>query len=321
MTGVKPPASVLPLPSPPRTPEPGHLGTVSGPEHYAEVTRHGLASSSRSRFAHFRRENWLGWPGIAAIAALLLALFAVCAPQILAPGDPLAIDPADALQPPSPAHPFGTDESGRDLYARVVHGAAASLGIGLAATAIGVGVGTLLGFIAGLGPKLLDSALGRIFEVLFALPTLVMALLFITVIGGGPVASTLAIGLATIPGYARMLRARVRGIAQSGYVEWARLDGVRPLRVFTRHIAPNSLWPLVSAATLGVGQAIVWVSALGFLGLGALPPSPEWGAMLNSGRTYIATAWWMTVFPGLAIVVTAAALTALGRRLAKLGVA
>ncbi|QIK64732.1 ABC transporter permease [Leucobacter viscericola] len=263
----------------------------------------------------------LGWPSYLALAILAFTAVAVCAPQILAPGNPLAIDPANALQSPSMAHLFGTDESGRDLYTRVIHGAAASLGIGLAATAIGVGIGAILGFVAGLGPKLLDSALGRVFEVLFALPTLVMALLFITIIGGGPAASILAIGLATIPGYARMLRARVRGIAQSGYVEWARLDGVGPLRVFTRHIAPNSLWPLVSAATLGVGQAIVWVSALGFLGLGALPPSPEWGAMLNSGRTYIATAWWMTVFPGLAIVITAAALTALGRRLSKLGTA
>jgi peptide/nickel transport system permease protein len=271
------------------------------------------------------------WPGIAAAALLALALVAVCAPQLLAPGDPLAINPAAALQPPSFAHPFahpfGTDESGRDLYTRVIHGAAASLGIGLAATAIGVGVGAVLGCVAGLGPRFVDALLGRVFEVLFALPTLVMALLFITIVGGGPVASTLAIGLATIPGYARMLRARVRSIAQSGYVEWARLDSaethatVSATRLFTGHIAPNSLWPLVSAATLGVGQAIVWVSALGFLGLGALPPSPEWGAMLNSGRTYIATAWWMTVFPGLAIVATAAALTALGRRLARLGVA
>ncbi|QIM19810.1 ABC transporter permease [Leucobacter coleopterorum] len=268
-----------------------------------------------------RSFNGLGWPSYVALAILAITAVAVCAPQILAPGNPLAINPADALQSPSPVHLFGTDESGRDLYTRVIHGAAASLGIGLAATAIGVGLGAILGFTAGLGPKLVDSALGRVFEVLFALPTLVMALLFITIIGGGPTASILAIGLATIPGYARMLRSRVRGIAQSGYVEWARLDGVSPLRVFTRHIAPNSLWPLVSAATLGVGQAIVWVSALGFLGLGALPPSPEWGAMLNSGRTYIATAWWMTVFPGLAIVVTAAALTALGRRLAKLGIA
>ncbi len=257
-----------------------------------------------------------GVPEIASLAFLLAVAVAVVAPQLLAPGDPLAVHPADALQAPSLSHPLGTDESGRDVATRVVHGAAASVGIGLAATGIGMSVGALLGFAAGLGPRLLDSALGRLFEVLFALPTLVLALLFIAVMGGGPTASILAIGLATIPGYARMLRARVRGVAQSGYVEWARLDEVSPARVFVRHIAPNALWPLVSAATLGVGQAIVWVSALGFLGLGTAPPAPEWGAMLNAGRVYVTSAWWLTVGPGAAIVLTAAALTVLGRRLA-----
>lgn len=273
------------------------------------------ADLSLKRSRHRIRGSWIDWRVAPALVVVALTVVAVCFPQWLAPGDPLTINPADALQPPSWAHPFGTDESGRDLYTRVVHGAAASIGIGLAATAIGIGAGAVLGFAAGLGPRIVDSFLARVFEVLFALPTLVMALLFIAVIGGGPASSTVAIGLATIPGYARMLRSQVRSISQSGYVEWARLDGAGPLRVFTRHIAPNSLWPLASAATLGVGQAIIWVSALGFLGLGALPPSPEWGAMLNSGRVYITTGWWMTVFPGLAIVATAASLTTLGRRL------
>lgn len=259
----------------------------------------------------------LGAATIASLGVVLLTLLAVLAPQLLAPGDPLAIHPAEAFQPPSVAHLLGTDESGRDVFTRVVHGAAASVGIGLAATGIGVGAGALLGFAAGLGPRWLDAALGRLLEVLFALPTLVLALLFIAVLGGGPTASILAIGIATIPGYARLLRTRVRSVTQSDYVEWAHLDEVGPARVFARHIAPNALWPLVSAATLGVGQAIVWVSALGFLGLGALPPAPEWGAMLNAGRVYLTTAWWMTLGPGLAIVITATALTVLGRRLAR----
>ena len=257
----------------------------------------------------------LGIAGWCSVAIILVTALAAVAPWLIAPGDPLAVHPADAFQPPSFSHPFGTDESGRDLFTRVVHGAAASVGIGLAATGIGVGCGVLLGFAAGLGPRPIDSALGRIFEVLFALPTLVVALLLISVMGSGPAASIIAIGLATIPGYARMLRARVRGIALSGYVEWARLEGQGSWRIFARHIAPNSLWPLVAAATLGIGQAIVWVAALGFLGLGAPPPSPEWGAMLNAGRVYLSTAWWMTVCPGVAIVAVAAALTTLGRRI------
>lgn len=256
-------------------------------------------------------------PEVTSLLLLAVAFLAVIAPGLIAPGNPLAIHPAEAFQAPSLAHPLGTDESGRDVATRVVHGAGASVGIGLAATGIGIGAGALLGFLAGLGPRVVDSALGRLFEVLFALPTLVMTLLFIAVLGSGPTAAILAIGIATVPGYARMLRARVRGVAHSGYVEWARLDGVSPATLLVRHIAPNTLWPLVSAATLGVGQAIVWVSALGFLGLGTEPPAPEWGAMLNAGRVYLTSAWWMTVGPGLAIVGTAAALTVLGRRLAR----
>ena len=259
----------------------------------------------------------LGLPGVASVAVLLLVAVAVAAPALLAPGDPAAIEPAAAFSPPSLAHPFGTDESGRDVLTRVVHGAAASIGIGAAATGIGMGIGAVLGFAAGLGPRPVDRSLGRLFEVLFALPTLVVALLLISVVGGGPTAAVLAIGLATIPGYARMIRASVRGVAASGYVEWARLDGVGPFGVFARHIAPNALWPLVSAATLGIAQAVVWVSALGFLGLGSPPPSPEWGAMLDAGRVYLNTAWWMTLGPGLALVATAAALTVLGRRFAR----
>lgn len=256
------------------------------------------------------------WSFFAAIVVLVLLGVAAVAPGLLAPGDPLAISPTDAFGSPSLAHPFGTDESGRDIYTRVIHGTGASVGIGLLATAIGVIAGGALGFAAGLGPRWLDGALARVFEVLFALPTLVLALLFVAVMGGGAWSATLAIGLATIPGYARMIRSRVRGIAASGYAEWARLDGASRTTIFTRHIAPNSLWPLVSAATLGVGQSIVWVAALGFLGLGTEPPAPEWGAMLSAGRVYLTTAWWLTVFPGAAIVVTAVALTVVGRKIA-----
>ncbi|MFC5337883.1 ABC transporter permease [Leucobacter denitrificans] len=272
-------------------------------------------TATRPRFSLRSLES--GWFSVT-ISALFLAFITIAAlaPSLLAPGDPLAIAPTEGFAEPSLVHLFGTDESGRDIYTRVVHGAGSSVGIGLAATAIGVVAGAVLGFAAGLGPRWLDAALARVFEVLFALPTLVIALLFVAVLGGGAWSATLAIGLATIPGYARMIRARVRGIAASGYAEWARLDGAGPFSVFAKHIAPNSLWPLVSAATLGVGQSIVWVAALGFLGLGAEPPAPEWGAMLDAGRVYLSSAWWMTVMPGLTIVATATALTVIGRRFA-----
>ncbi|MEV7973166.1 ABC transporter permease [Cellulomonas sp. NPDC089187] len=253
----------------------------------------------------------------AVVSAVIVGLIvlAVCWPGLLTPGDPAAVDPTQAFTAPGPGHWLGADESGRDLWTRVVHGARASVGIGAAATGIGVGAGLVLGLTAGLGPRWLDAAVGRVVEVLFALPTLVLALLLVAVQGAGVRSSVLAVGVATAPGYARILRARVRTVAASGYVEAARLEGHGPARVLTRHVLPNTLWPLVSVATLGVGQAVVWVCALSFLGLGALPPSPEWGAMVNAGRLYLDSAWWLTVVPGTAITLTAAALTVLGRRL------
>lgn len=257
----------------------------------------------------------LGWPGAVAVAFILLLAVAALSPSLLAGGSPVAISPADGFHPPSLAHPAGADESGRDVLTRIVHGARESAGIGVAATGLGIGLGLVIGFLSGLGPRWLDAALSRVVEVLFALPTLVMALLLVAVLGTGVWPSILAIGLATAPGYARILRSRVRGVARSDYVRYARSERVGRVTVFVRHIVPNTVWPLIATATLGVGQAIVWVAALSFLGLGQEPPSPEWGAMLNAGRAYISTAWWMTVFPGLAIVATATALTVLGRRL------
>lgn len=259
-----------------------------------------------------------GWVGLAVVGVLLVM---VIAPDLLAPGDPTAIDPRAAMSPPSLAHPFGTDESGRDLWTRVVHGASASLGVGLAATGIGVGIALVLGFAAGLGPRWLDSIIGRFTEVMYALPAMIVALLLVAVRGPGLAASVVAVALATAPGYTRILRAQVRGVAGSGYVMAARLDGHGPWWRLWRHILPNSLWPLVAVLTLGIGQAVVWVAGLGFLGLGALPPAPEWGAILNAGRVYLTSAWWLTVCPGLMITLTAAALTTLGRAVGRVNAA
>lgn len=250
-----------------------------------------------------------GWVSAAIIAMIgIAALF----PGLLTAGDPTAVNPAAAFTPPSTEAIFGTDTSGRDVFTRIVYGARESLGIALAATGIGMGLAILLGFSSLLG-KRIDAVVSRIIEVLFSLPTLVLALLLVAVLGGGVRASIIAVGLATTPGYARILRARARTVVTSGYVATARIEGIARYRIFARHIVPNTLWPLLVIATLGIGQAIIWVSALSFLGLGALPPSPEWGAMLADGRLYIHSAWWLTVMPGLVITLTAAATTILGR--------
>uniref|UniRef100_UPI004053991D ABC transporter permease n=1 Tax=Salinibacterium sp. TMP30 TaxID=3138237 RepID=UPI004053991D len=250
-----------------------------------------------------------------AIAALLVILIAAISPQLLTSADPDAVAPVDAFQSPSLAHLFGTDESGRDVYTRVVFGAANSLLIGIAATVVGLSLALVLGMLGGLGGRVGDFVSTRVVEVMFALPGLLLALVFIAIAGPGVVTSTVAVGLSTAPGYARIIRSQLRSVRNSGYVEAATVLGHSRLRIVVQHILPGALAPIFVLGTLGVGQAIVWASSLGFLGLGVAPPAAEWGAMLSSGRTYIDVAWWLTVFPGLAIVATAASFTVLGRAL------
>jgi len=250
------------------------------------------------------------------LAAALLAVFlvvAAIAPRLLAPGDPLAIDPLSAFGEPTWAHWFGTDESGRDIYTRVIAGTRDSLLIGIGATAIGLGLGAFLGTVAGTLGAAVDFTVNRVLEVLFAFPGLLLALLFILVFGPGPGSAVVAVGLSTAPGYARIIRAQLLRVRSSAFVEAAIVQGLSRRRILARHILPNTLSPLLVLGTLGVGQAIVWAAALSYLGLGAQPPAAEWGAMLSAGRTYITSAWWMSFFPGLFIVLTAVCATALGR--------
>ncbi|QAY73972.1 ABC transporter permease [Agromyces protaetiae] len=262
------------------------------------------------------RSIGLTLPELLALVYVVVLVVAALWPSLLAPGDPLAIAPREAFTPPGPGHVFGTDESGRDLYTRLVHGAGASLVVGVAATAIGLGLALPLGLIAGLAGRVGDFVVGRVLEVLFAFPGLLLALLVIALFGPGPLTATIAVGLSTAPGYARIIRGQTLKLRQTGYVEAARVLGHRPSRIVVRTIVPNLARELLVLATLGIGQAIVWAATLSFLGLGTQPPAPEWGAMLNAGRTYIQTAWWMTVIPGLAIIATIVSATVLGRRLA-----
>lgn len=267
----------------------------------------------RARRSERSRGGTLGPVGTVAAAVVVLAVVAAAFPALLGGGDPLAVHPTDALQAPSWAHPFGTDESGRDVLGRVVAGTRASLLVGVLATLVGGVAGVVLGTVAGLGGRLVDAVVGRITEVAFALPLLLVALVVIAVTGPGPVPATLAVGAATAPGYARIVRGLVRTARRSQVVETAVLQGRSPGVVLVRHVLPAALWPVVAVATLGVGQAVVWASALSYLGVGTPPPAPEWGAMLADGRTYLLTAPWTSTFPGLAIVLLATAVTVLGR--------
>lgn len=275
-----------------------------------------VAVPAASAFARLRGTAVRIRPGTAVPSLIVLALLAaILAPAVLTHRSPTAIDLEHTLLPPSLSHPFGTDDAGRDLYTRVVYGARESLGIGLGATALAMGIAILLGFAGGLAGGLVDLVIARVLEVAFAFPVLLLALLLIAIRGPSVNTEIIAVGIGSAPGYARMVRGQVLAVRQADFITAATALGHSRLAVIRRHLFPNAMRPLVAVITLGIGQSIVWASGLAFLGLGVAPPSPEWGALLNSGRTYITTSWWLEILPGAVIVLVALSVTSLGRTL------
>jgi peptide/nickel transport system permease protein len=250
---------------------------------------------------------------VAPLLVVVLVVVAAIAPGLLTSRSPTAIDLQHTLLAPSFSHLFGTDDAGRDQFTRVVYGARESLGIGLGATGLAMAVAIVLGFAAGLAGGLVDTVISRILEVAFAFPVLLLALLLIAIRGPSVGTEIVAVGIGSAPGYARMVRGQVLHVRQAGYIEAAGALGHSRWAVIRRHLFPNAMRPLVAMITLGVGQSIVWASGLAFLGLGVAPPSPEWGALLDSGRLYITTSWWLEIMPGLVIVLVALSVTSLGR--------
>jgi peptide/nickel transport system permease protein len=248
-----------------------------------------------------------------AMVALIVAV--VLFPQCFTAQSPSATDVAHTFAPPSSAHLFGTDQLGRDVYARVVYGARISVAVGAIATVIGVVAGCALGLVAAAGSRLADAIVMRLTDVWLAFPGIMLALLIIALIGTGSANSAIAIGVASAPYYARLVRGQARAVSRSEFVEAATVLGVPPARSALRHILPNIGGPVVVLACLGTGTAIISAAGLGILGLGPPPPTPEWGATLAAGESYLGNAWWIAGFPGLAIVVVVLSVTMLSRQL------
>ncbi|MGC6369160.1 ABC transporter permease [Pseudomonas sp. K2I15] len=244
-----------------------------------------------------------------------LLLLAAVVPQWLAPYDPLDASARMAFQAPSNLHWLGTDENGRDVLSRLIYGVRSSLFMGIAATALGLAWGTFLGLIAGLGPRWLDGALMRGIDVLLSFPDLLLALVIITFFGQGTANLILAIGIAGVPRYARLVRAQTLTVRNAGYVESAVTLGQSQLAVVLRHILPNAFKPVLILATIGIGGAITAGAALSFLGFGAPPPAPEWGGMMSIGRSFLANAPWLVAWPALIITLTVVSISAIGREL------
>jgi peptide/nickel transport system permease protein len=247
------------------------------------------------------------------VILVLLALSAIFA-DFIADYDSkvIAQNISERLQGPSAAHWFGTDEFGRDIFARIIHGGRVSLVVGLISVSVSLIIGGALGAFAGFYGGNVDNVIMRIMDIFLAIPSTLLAITIVAALGTSLVNVMLAIGISGIPNFARIVRAAVMSVKDQEFVESARAIGASNATIIFREIIPNCMAPIIVQATLSVASAILSTASLSFLGLGVQPPSPEWGAMLSSGRNFLRDAIHITLFPGLAIVITILALNLLG---------
>jgi peptide/nickel transport system permease protein len=240
-----------------------------------------------------------------------LAAMALAAPW-LSPRDPIKTAPREALQAPGSRFLLGSDQFGRDVASRALHGARLSLTVGLISVSIALGLGTPVGLLSGYYGGRVDGFVMRVVDVLLAFPGILLALAIVSVLSPGLNNVMIAVGLSAVPNYARLVRASVLSAREQLYVEAARALGSRDLSIVARYILPNVVAPLIVTGTLGLGTAILSAAALSFLGLGSQPPQPEWGRMLSEGRDYLREAWWISTVPGLGIMLTVLGMNLLG---------
>ncbi len=262
------------------------------------------APKQRRGSVEFVRRLFRPLPGkIGGVVILLMLTIAIGAP-LIAPYSDVAQNIPDRLQTPSATHLFGTDETGRDVFSRVIYGSRISLRVGIVAVAIAMALGVTAGLVAGYYRGLIDTLIMRLVDIMLAFPGFLLALAIIAMLGPSLRNAMIAVGIGSSTGFARLVRGSVLSIREEDYVLAARVLGASGARIMRRHILPNALSPIIVLATLELPAAILVAASLSFLGLGAQPPSPEWGAMLVDGREYIQTAWWLITFPGVAIFLT-----------------
>lgn len=282
-----------------------------------DITPANDAATQSPEHRHEGRGRWFAdalHPSVLA-AALVLALvtaFAVI-PGRLAPADPFATDVANMFAPPSASHLFGTDELGRDVFSRFVYGSSTTMSAATIAVLIAFVASVAMGLLAGYIGGRVDSAIMRFVDILLALPSLLVALMLMTALGFGTVNIALAVGIGSIPTFARVMRGEVLKARTREFVTAAEIAGIPWYRVVLRHVLPHSLGPVLTLTALELGSALLSISALSFLGYGAPPPAPEWGAMIASGRESLAYAWWVATLPGLGVLLVVLAVNRMSR--------
>jgi dipeptide transport system permease protein len=271
---------------------------------------------------HPLREFWTAFSAnrgaVAGLAVIVTLVLVAAFADVITPHSPVLNDDTAFLKPPfwqdggSLTYPLGTDPIGRDMLSRLIHGTRLSLLIGVAVVAISVMAGTVLGLLAGFLRGMVDIAIMRLMDILLTLPSLLLAVVIVAILGPGVVNALLAVAIVVLPHYVRIARAAVIGETAKDYVIAAHTSGAGLLRLMFKEVLPNCMAPLIVQATLGVSSAILDAAALGFLGLGAQPPAAEWGTMLADAREFVLRAWWVVTFPGVMIFITVLAFNLLG---------
>ena len=272
-------------------------------------------ASKSSTLREFKLTLLLLWKNnVSKIGLIIIAIFLfVCIfGPVLAPRDPYAIDTSIAKIPPSARFWFGTDLLGRDIFSRMLHGAVISLASGLIIVGMGVVIGVTIGLLSGFFHRSLGQILMRLPDIFLAFPTLVLAISLAVTFGPSLTNALIAMSLVYWPPFARLMYGETLSIMESDYVKFANTLNQSPVRIMLRHVLPNAISPIIIQASLDFGDAILLAAVLGFLGLGAQPPSPEWGAMVAQGRNYLFDFWWMSIIPGTAIFLVTLAFNFLG---------
>ncbi|MCA3444683.1 MAG: ABC transporter permease [Rhodobacter sp.] len=252
-----------------------------------------------------------------AVLVVAVAILWALVPGLFTGLSPITGTAADKLLPPGTTYWLGTDELGRDALTRIIYGARQTLAAAAVAVAVGLAVGSLIGLLAGSAGGWVEAGLMRLVDVLLSIPSLLLALSLIVILGFGNIQVAIAVGATSVAGFARLIWSEVVTVRRSDYVEAAFGSGGRFLAVLWRHVLPNALTSVLAYAALQFGWAILQISTLGFLGYGAPPPTPEWGLMIAEGRNYMTTSWWLTLFPGLAVIAVVLAANTVGRALTR----
>ncbi|MFA5852587.1 MAG: ABC transporter permease [Spirochaetales bacterium] len=271
-----------------------------------------VTMKKRGQFKDIRRRFAKNKGAILGLGFIVILVVCALIPSVIAPYGFDDQQLSRRFQSPSWNHLFGTDEYGRDIFSRVVYGCRISLTLGLVSVTISCVLGIILGCISGYYGKVVDNVIMRVIDIMLSIPNILLAVSIVAALGTSFFNLMLAIGIGAVPGYARVVRASILSVKEQEYIEAARSNGASDWRIITRHIIPNCMAPIIVQATMSIASAVLSAAGMSFIGLGIMPPTPEWGSMLASGRAYIRDYWYVVTFPGLAIMLTVFSINLLG---------